>query len=144
MATVIAELVPVFFLLLILAVGIYVVGWGRAPERAGIAIIFLGSLLSGWLAQYGRLWEAGENGIFVVDVLVLVAFIVVLAKSDRFWPLWTTAFQLVAVTTHLARFVSPNTVPLAYAIAEQVWVYPMLILLAVATFRLHRGRHVAA
>lgn len=136
MAMVIADLVPTVFLALLLAVAIYVVGWGRAPERAGIGIIVIGSLLSGWVAHYGRLWEAGEEGIFVVDLLVLLAFILVLARSDRFWPLWTTAFQFIAVATHLARFASPNTAPLAYAIAEQVWVYPMLILLGITTYRL--------
>lgn len=140
MAMVIADLVPTMFLVLLLAVGAYVIGWGRGPERAGIAIIVIGSLLSGWAAHYGRLWEGGEEGIFLVDLAVLLAFIQVLARSDRFWPLWTTAFQLIAVATHLARFASPKTLPLAYAIAEQVWVYPMLILLGVTTYRLRKTR----
>jgi hypothetical protein len=135
MVIAIINLVPAIFLILLLAVGAYVLWRGRTPERAGLAIILIGSLLSGATAHYDALWQSGETGIFLVDGIVLLAFGIVLARSDRFWPLWVTAFQIIAVVTHLARFVSPHTVPFAYAIAEQFWVYPMLLLLTVATVR---------
>lgn len=68
----------------------------------------------------------------MVDIATLVAFIAIMAKSTRFWPLWITALQNIAVMTHLARFLKPQTVPMAYAVAEQLWVYIMLLILIVS------------
>jgi len=135
MVTAMVELVPVLFLGLLLVVGAYVMWRGSGAARAALAIIFVGSLLSAATAHYDALWRMSETGIFLVDVAVLLAFIAVLARSDCFWPMWITAFQMIAVGTHLARFVRPHTVPFAYAIAEQLWVYLMLALLTVVTVR---------
>jgi len=134
------KLVPAIYLGLLFCVGAYVLWRGQKPERAGLAVILVGSVLSEITAHYDSLWQTGETGIFLVDLAVLFAFMLVLARSDRFWPLWITAFQIVAVVTHLVRFVRPQTVPLAYAVAEQFWVYPMLALLTISTVRLHRMR----
>ncbi len=119
------KIVPLLFLLILLASFAYVVRCGRWPERSGLAIIMLGSIAT---ALVGRsdLWRGTEIGILAVDVVVLIAFLAIVALTDRFWPLWVSAFQLVSVTSHLARLLKPSTLPLAYAFAEQVWSYAMI------------------
>lgn len=137
------QLLPMLFAILMSVVALLVLWRGSRAERAALAAIVAGSVLSGMAAHHDMLWEGGETGIFLVDVAVLCAFIVILAFSDRFWPLWLTAFQIIAVMTHLARFASPRTIPLAYAFAEQLWVYPMLALLTVAAIRRDKSRSTA-
>lgn len=119
------KIVPFLFLIILLASLAYVVRCGRWPERSGLAIIMLGSIAT---ALVGRsdLWRGTEIGILAVDVVVLIAFLAIVALTDRFWPLWVSAFQLVSVTSHLARLLKPSTLPLAYAFAEQVWSYAMI------------------
>lgn len=119
------KIIPLLFLGLLLVSFAYVARYGRWPERIGLAIIIVGSIAT---ALVGRsdLWQGAEIGILAVDVVVLGMFIMIVGLTDRFWPLWVSAFQLVSVTSHLARLLKPATVALAYAFAEQVWSYVMI------------------
>lgn len=139
MLAVVLNLVPVVYLSILAASLIYICVSGERAERACIIAITIGSLATGLAANRGPAWYEAEVGIFMVDVATLVAFVVIMAKSTRFWPLWITALQNIAVMTHLARFLKPQTVPMAYAVAEQLWVYIMLLILIVSV-RQQRSR----
>lgn len=139
MLAVVLTFVPVLYLCILAAALVYIGVRGERAERACIIAITIGSLATGLAANKGPAWYGAEVGIFVVDVATLVAFIVIMAKSTRFWPLWITALQNIAVMTHLARFIKPQTVPMAYAVAEQLWVYIMLLILVVSV-RQQRSR----
>lgn len=119
------KFIPLLFLGILLASFAYVARCGRWPERIGLTIIAVGSIATALVGR-GDLWKATEIGILAVDVVVLGAFILIVGLTDRFWPLWVSAFQLVSVTSHLARLLKPSTLPLAYAFAEQVWGYVMI------------------
>jgi hypothetical protein len=113
---------------------------GGAPERIGAATIVGGSLLtvaagSAWADRF----EYVEVGIFLVDVTVLGAFVALSVTADRFWPLWVSALQALAVLTHIARALEPNLMPWAYGVTLAMGVYPMLLLIAWGTWR-HRHR----
>jgi hypothetical protein len=75
---------------------------------------------------------------------VLAAFVFVALRSDRFWPLWIAGLQLTMSISHLLKAIQPDLVPIAYAAAERFWSYPILAIIAVATWRSHqrgvRGR----
>lgn len=139
MLAVVLTFVPLLYLCILAAALVYIGVRGERAERACIIAITIGSLATGLAANKGPAWYEAEVGIFVVDVAILVAFIVIMAKSTRFWPLWITALQNIAVMTHLARFIKPQTVPMAYAVAEQLWVYIMLLILIVSV-RQQRSR----
>lgn len=139
MLAVVLNLVPVVYLGILAASLIYICVSGERAECACIIAITIGSLATGLAANRGPAWYEAEVGIFMVDVATLVAFVVIMAKSTRFWPLWITALQNIAVMTHLARFLKPQTVPMAYAVAEQLWVYIMLLILIVSV-RQQRSR----
>ncbi|WP_375380143.1 hypothetical protein [uncultured Sphingomonas sp.] len=100
---------------------------GGRSERHGAAIILVGSLLTVLVEGLPAFdWRYSRQGLVAVDLGVLVAYFVLAQRSNRFWPLWTTAFQLIAVMTHLVIMVEPRRVLQAYAIAQGFWAYPML------------------
>ena len=126
----------------------YAIWRGATPERIGVAVMISGSVLS-VIAARGSQWLVGRTGLMIVDGLVLVAFLVLVLKSNRFWPIWVSALQLIAVATHIAMAISPSPAvsadwpqlrPLlqAYAIAQGFWAYPMLGLIVFAAYRQHR------
>lgn len=107
---------------------------GGRSERAGAVIILLGSIATSLVTPaLPDRYRAAEIGILAVDLPVLFALVHLALRSRRYWPLWVAAFQLVAVTTHLAMLVVPNVVPEVYALLQGFWAYPMLLSIAIAT-----------
>lgn len=90
-------------------------------------------------ARY-RLVEGGE---MAVDLATLTAFVMLALHSRRFWPLWIAGLQLTASFAHMLRMADEALVPLAYAIAERFWSYPILIIIAIGTFRYQRRQGAA-
>jgi hypothetical protein len=132
-----AFLNQLFYLLVLVAACSYA-GWvGGWPERAGAAIMVMGSVLSLVVASHQE-WQSPELGIFVVDLLVLAAFVNLALYTDRYWPLWVTSFHLIAVTIHVATLVDRSVAALAYAWAAEFWAYPMLVGIAIGTWNYRR------
>lgn len=105
-----------------------------------VALVCLGAtLLSHSLrSPLNERYVGLETGDLVVDFLVLVAFVAIALRSDRFWPLWIAGIQLTMSITHVLKAMQPDLVPIAYAAAVRFWSYPILIILAVGTYRAHR------
>lgn len=118
--------------------------YGGRNERLGAAILLLGSLLT-MLAQQPPFfdWRYLRGGLLTVDLVVLAAFFALAQRSNRFWPLWATAFHLIAVVTHLVMFMQPSQVLQAYAIAQGFWAYPMLMAIVIGSEG-HRRSYVRA
>lgn len=112
---------------------------GGTPERAGAAIMAIGSVLSVVVtSDMGVRFRGAEIGIMIVDAAVLVAFLAVALRSDRFWPLWAAAFQAIAIATHVAAVANPAVFWFAYALAQGFWAYPMLLAIVIGTW--HRNQ----
>jgi hypothetical protein len=79
-----------------------------------------------------------ETGVLIIDLLTFLAFTFVALRSDRFWPLWISGLQLTTSLGHLLKGLETDLVPIAYAAALRFWSYPILIILAVGTWRQHR------
>jgi len=118
---------------------------GGRDERRGAAIMIAGSLLS-FAVQASPLfdWHLNRAALLAVDVGVLAAFFMLAQRSDRFWPLWATAFHLIAVTTHIVMLVQPERVLQAYAIAQGFWAYPMLVALTIGSANQRHRRGLPA
>ena len=110
-------------------------GWvGGWPERCGAVIVIAGSLLSVVAVKsFYPVWRTPEIGVFIVDMLVLAAFGNLALYSDRYWPLWATSFQLVAVLIHMATLAQTVIVPAAYSHAQEFWAYPVIGAMVVGT-----------
>jgi hypothetical protein len=127
-----------FGTLLLLSCG-YAFYRGRKYERLVAAICLIATFSSVALhAPPNQRYVGIEHGDLLVDSLVLIAFVVIALRSDRFWPLWVAGLQLTMNVAHLLKAIDPSLMPAAYEAAERFWSYPILVILAVGTLRAHR------
>lgn len=87
-------------------------------------------------------YQGVEVGVFGVDLLAFLIFTAVALRSDRFWPLWISGLQLTTLVGHVLKAIQLDLVPIAYAVALRFWAYPILIILAVATWRSRRRQNL--
>jgi len=130
---------PFVFGPLLLAVCIYALLRGGGDERI-VAITCLAGTAATMLAvsPLRHRYAGVEQGLLLVDLAVLAGFITVALRSKRFWPLWVAGLQLTTSLGHFLKGVDQDLLPRAYGAALQFWSYPILIILAVGTFRSHR------
>ncbi|WP_417818868.1 hypothetical protein [Tritonibacter scottomollicae] len=113
----------------------YAIFRGSRSEYIGATIMIAGSLSTLAVGRlFGTSWTGVEVGIFAIDIVALIAFIHLALISDRFWPIWATAFHLLAVTIQTAILVAPQITPWAFATGAAFWAYPMLLALAIGSY----------
>ena len=126
----------ILFDLLLFATCGYALVYGRQDAKIVGAVCIAASIAS--LAVASR-YSGVEIGVLIIDLLTLAVFVFVALRSDRFWPLWISGLQLTTTIGHLLKAIELDLVPIAYAVALRFWAYPILIILAVATWRSRRG-----
>ena len=130
---------PFVFAPLLVAVCIYAWWRGGPDERFVAATCLAGTAATMFAISPLRERYAGvEEGLMLVDLAVLAGFITVALRSKRFWPLWVAGLQLTTSIGHILKGVDQNLVPWAYGAALQFWGYPILVILAIGTYRSHR------
>lgn len=108
---------------------------GDPSAKIVATTVILGSLLSAVLIdQTSELWQGSEPGIFIIDVIMLAIFSAVMIKSDRFWPIWTTAAQLLSVLAHIGPLLRHAHIAVPFAVGEQLWSWFILAQLAYVTW----------
>jgi len=127
------------FIPLLFAVCLYAFWRGGADER-----IVAGTCVAGTIATLLVIspvttrYASVEEGMALVDLAVLAGFITVALRSNRFWPLWVAGLQLTTSLGHFLKGVEHDLLPQAYGAALQFWSYPILLILAIGTYRSHR------
>jgi hypothetical protein len=132
-----------FFLVLLIGVTAYALVAGGAPERIGAAVYVAGTEATHLVlaTHVGHRWLQVETGVFIVDVVTLLAFAALALRSDRFWPIWVSALLGLAVLGHLARWwMGGEIVWYAYAFVSTIWSYPILAIIALGTWNHQRRR----
>ncbi len=107
--------------------------WGGLDEKltaGGFVVATIATRLT-TQNQYGQ----PEMGVLLVDALLLIGLFILALRSDRFWPMWAAAFQLVGTTIHLASMTENGDFAKAYANALVFWSYPVLLALLIGTWR---------
>src|SRR5690242_9158384 len=130
---------PLIFIPLLAAVCAYAWWRGGSDERIVAATCLAGTaatLLA--VSPLHQRYAGVEEGLMLVDLAVLAGFVVVALRSERFWPLWVAGLQLTTSIGHLLKGVDQDLLPRAYGAALQFWSYPILLILAVGTYRRHR------
>lgn len=117
----------------------YAIFRGKTDARL-IALAFLiGDLATLALrTRYAGSYQSVEINVMILDVMAFLAFTYAALISERFWPLWISGLQLTASFGHAFKAIDENLLPLAYAAALRFWSWPILIILAVGTWRSHR------
>ena len=112
---------------------------GRSDERI-VALVCLGATLASRLAfsPLAVRYTSVEFGLLLIDLAVLASFIFVALRSQRFWPLWIAGLQLTTSMAHVMKAIDEHLLPIAYGAAIALWSYPILIILAIGTWRGHR------
>lgn len=115
---------------------------GDEPERVGAATYMLAWFASLLAQGDGRLYDV-QWGMFAIDVVVLLVFGAIAWKSQRAWPIWATALQLLVVMSHVMIMVDLRT-PIAslYAVLNLAG-YSILLCLAIGTFWAWQERKAA-
>ncbi len=124
---------------LMLAVSGFALWRGGWPERLVAVANVLASLASG-LAENRRDFIDPQWGVMVIDVLFLALLFWLALRSDRHWPMWAAAFQLLAVVTHGAMMADPSVGGWAYITGYIIWGYMVLASLSVGTWFVARAR----
>ena len=118
------------------------VKWGGVDERLASLGFILATLAS-------HVWTRSdyaltETIVLMIDAALLLGLVVLALRSDRFWPMWAAAFQLVGTTVHFASMMATADYASAYGVALVFWSYPVLIALGVGTWFEGRHRRLAA
>ena len=130
---------PVFFRIMLAFVALYVRWRGRRDERDVGIVLVLGVIATHLVISPLRTRFASvETHVFAVDVIVFLGFLWVALRSERFWPLWIAGLQLTAILGHVLKAVDIGLFPKAYAAAMVFWSYPIVLILAIGTWRSHQ------
>jgi hypothetical protein len=135
---------PIYYTLLLLC-AVYVSLRGGTPERLGLAILALGSVMSSaLLAPPAHRYGGVNTGVLWVDAMVALALVALALRADRYWTLWLAALQLVATASHFLKLADSETARIGYSIVTSLWAYPMLLLVATGAYLQRRNLSAAA
>lgn len=113
---------------------------GGAPERAVATVMIFGVVATRFvLNPVPRRYYGVETGVFIVDALVLIAFLAIALRANRFWPMGVVMLHGMSVLAHLLKLWDVKLIRAAYLVMLAIWIYPQLLLLVLGTFR-HRQR----
>ena len=129
-----------FFLALLIVVCFYSALRGGQPEKRAVVIFIVGIALT-FVApsSSAHRFTHPEVGILIVDLVILSAFVMLALCAERFWTIWICSMQVIQVLSHIPIILIPELIPQAYYILTAIWVYPMLIVLTIGTYR-HQQR----
>ncbi len=125
-------LVPILYDTLLVASCLAAMRWGEGAERAGAAIMLAGTLFTFVTAGTANLLYSGLNlRLVLIDAAAFAAFLVVMCRSRKFWPIWASALQSLSVFASLAPLLQGRVERLAFAVNEEIWAWPILVLILV-------------
>lgn len=132
-------MVPWLFRFLLIGVVIFALWRGGRDERLVAAFCIIGTIMTQLvLGPIPERFQNVEIGLLVIDVAVLVGFLAVALRSNRFWPLWVAGLQMATAIGHILKGLDPTLIPKAYGAALTFWGYPILLILLIGTWRTYR------
>ncbi|TPG11984.1 hypothetical protein [Sphingomonas oligophenolica] len=126
----------VFNIALFAACG-YAFWCGGSPERL-TAAVFLIAAAASYARPDGAL-DRVQLSLLAIDVATLAGLVVIALMSNRFWPLYVSALQLLTLAIHGVKAYEPDLPYWMYVSANGKLAYPTLILLTIGVLR-HRER----
>jgi hypothetical protein len=114
-------------MLAVAAVALWRGGWAERTVALGM---IADSIASG-IMQNRTNWASPQWADLTIDIVYLAVMLWVALKSDRLWPLWAAAFQLIDVAIYFAFIVDARIGALAPYWAIEIWSYLILIVIVV-------------
>ena len=126
-----------------IAVWLFILGvalWrGQGPERTVSAAHLIGMFATP-LAQAHVATNDPDIGIMTVDLLVFVVLTWVALRSDRWWPLFSSAFFLITIGIHIIKITRPDASQYVYATSQIFFNYMSLYALGAGVIALEIRR----
>ncbi|PHQ62684.1 MAG: hypothetical protein COC10_10205 [Sphingobium sp.] len=129
-----------FFWLLMLMTCVFAICFGGRDGRLLVLISVMASMLS-IPAQLAGSWHATQFWLMIVDLGTFAALMWLMLRSDRYWPIWVAACQLMTVLTHVMTLLRPDFTDRIYAGLSTVWVIPLLLFTIVGIELDRKSRH---
>jgi hypothetical protein len=130
---------PTLFRILLALVALYVLLRGRRDERRIGIVLVAGVIATHFvISPLSNRFATVETHVMIVDIVVFAGFVWVALRSDRFWPLWIAGLQLTTIFGHVLKAADAGLFFKAYAASMVFWGYPIVLILAVGTWRNHR------
>lgn len=134
---------PTLFRILLALVAVYAFLRGTRDERLVGTICVAGALATHLvISPLSNRFASVETPVMLVDIAVFSGFLVVALRSERFWPLWVAGLQLTTMMGHMLKAIDIDLLPRAYGAAMAFWAYPIVLLLAIGTWRVGRYREL--
>ena len=124
----------------VVAAALLAFGWGGRDEQLA-AIGFLAATLATRMIQAE--YQHVEFSVLAVDFGLLLGLTALALTSDRFWPMYATAFQLLALLVHMGSLTEHGNFSWAYAVGLIFWSYAVIAALLVGTWLEGRNRRLA-
>ena len=129
-----------YWAFLILVCG-YAFWRGHRDERLAATVALVATVATHFaISPIRDRYAMEETGVMIVDLATCAAFVLIALRSHRFWPLWVAGLQLTTTMAHFLKAIHLDLLPKAYAAALVFWSYPILIILAIGTWRSHQRR----
>ncbi len=134
---------PTLFRIFLALVAVYAFMRGSRDERLVGVICVAGALATHLLiSPLAHRFASVETPVMLVDFAVFSGFLAVALRSERFWPLWVAGLQLTTMMGHMLKAIDLDLLPRAYAAAMAFWAYPIVLILAIGTWRVQRYRQI--
>ena len=136
---------PNFFRVLLALVAVYAFLRGSRDERQVGVVLVVGVVATTLvLSPVAHRFSGLESSVMYVDIAVFLGFLWVALRSERFWPLWIAGLQLTTILGHILKAVDVHLFSRAYGAALMFWSYPIILILAIGTWRGVRRRRSEA
>ncbi|WP_019833045.1 hypothetical protein [Sphingomonas sp. PR090111-T3T-6A] len=106
---------------------------GGTIERLGAALCILATVLTVVSSPLRIRFQGVRLDLLTIDLATLLAFVALARASRRFWPIWAAGLQMLSIICMTAEALAPDN--LAYAYAEQVWSWGIVVLIIVVSLR---------
>ena len=128
----------IFWAILLLTFG-YALWRGRSDERIAATVCLVASIATRFaISPLSERYTNIEIGLLTIDAAVLLAFVAIALRSQRFWPLWVAGLQLTNSISHLMKVADGDLLPRAYGAAAALWSFPILLIIVIGTWRSHQ------
>lgn len=111
---------------------------GRDEQIAAAALVIATIVSRLFHATYAHV----ELSVLAVDVTLLLGLVALALTSDRFWPMYAAAFQLLGTIVHVASMTEAGDFAWAYAVGLIFWSYAVMATLMAGTWVEGRRRRL--
>lgn len=134
-------------IVLLLLVTLYAYRKGGAPERhVACVLVSMHAAGIGYFLIADQWVDYSGHALFrvAVDVVALIALTIIALRANRWWPLWVSSVQLLAVMAHVLKAVEPDMPLLIWNVMERWPFWAAIVLTGIGTHLYARRNSAAA